>query len=139
MLKHSFPWKDFDILPNLIRMKPLALMLLLCLILTEGNSQCADTFEIKSIEQATPKGNDGKIVLTVNTSRQYTCELLFYTNAHRTRVSEKSGTGSGTIAFDNLNNTGFYRIIFRFPEEEDPFCQIRVLDQIMLTGNKRKL
>lgn len=120
-------------------MKPLAVMLLFCLAVTAGYSQCADTFEVKSVEKATPAGNDGKIILTVNTSRNYICELFSYTNANRTPVSEKSGNGSGTIVFDKLNNKDFYRVTFRFPEEEDPFCQTRVLDQIMLTGNKRKL
>lgn len=120
-------------------MKPLAVMLLLCLFTTTGYSQCADTFEISSMQPASAAGNDGKIILTLKTSRQYTCELLSYTNANRTRVAEKSGNGSATITFEGLNNTVFYRIIFRFPEEENPFCQSRILDQIMLTGNKEKL
>jgi hypothetical protein len=120
-------------------MKPLAVMLLFCLLVTACYSQCADTFEVQSIEKETQAGNDGKITLKVNTSRTYTCELISYTNAERTTVSEKSGNGSGTVIFDKLNNKDFYRVTFRFPEEEDPFCQTRVLDQIMLTGNKRKL
>jgi len=120
-------------------MKPLVLMLLFSLIMTGGYCQCADTFEVQTIEKATPNGNDGKIVLTVNTSRTYTCELFSYNNSNRTKVNEKSGRGSGTVIFDKLNNTHFYRITFSFPEEEDPFCQTRVLDQIILTGNKRKL
>lgn len=121
-------------------MKPLAVMLLMCLLATTGYSQCADTFEITAIEQASSAdGNDGKITLNVNTTRNYTCILLSYVNANRTKVAEKTGNGSGTITFDNLNNTHFYRIIFTFPDEPDPFCQSRILDQIMLTGNKRKL
>lgn len=114
-------------------------MVFFCLLVTAGFSQCADTFEVESIEKESLAGNDGKIVLTVNSSRRYTCELLSYTNSQRTIVAEKSGDGSGTVVFDKLNNKDFYRITFRFPEEEDPFCQTRVLDQIMLTGNKRKL
>ena len=120
-------------------MKPLALMLLLCLVLTGGYSQCTDTFEITTIEKATERGNDGKIVLTVNTSRPYTCELLSYRNAQRTKLAEKTGDSSGALVFEGLNNTHFYRVVFTFPDEEDPFCRTRVLDQIMLTGNKRKL
>jgi hypothetical protein len=119
-------------------MKPLAVMLLWCLAFT-GYAQCTDTFEVRSIEKASPSGNDGKITVVVSTSRRYTCELYSYTNSVRTKVSEKTGSGSGTIVFDNLNNKDFYRITFSFPEEEDPFCQTRVLDQIMLTGDKRKL
>jgi hypothetical protein len=120
-------------------MKPLAVMVLFCLITTAGYSQCADTFEIKSIESATEKANDGKITLTIQTSRNYTCELQSYKNANRTVVYQRSGKGSGTIVFDKLNNTDFYRITFTVPDEQDPFCQSRVLDQIILTGNKRKL
>jgi hypothetical protein len=126
-------------LPNLFHMKPCALLLLFCLITVGGYSQCADTFELKSVEQASAGKNDGKIVLTIKTSRQYTCELTAYINSIRTNVSEKSGAGSGTITFENLNNTHFYRITVTFPGESDPFCQSRVLDQIILTGNKRKL
>jgi hypothetical protein len=115
-------------------------MFLFCLwISTSGFSQCADTFEITSIEKASSAGNDGKITVSIKTNRAYTCELISYTNAKRTTVYERSGNGSGTIVFDKLNNTVFYRISFRFPEEQDPFCKERVLDQIMLTGNKRKL
>jgi len=120
-------------------MKPLAVMLLFNLVVIAGHSQCADTFEVKSIEKATSAGNDGKITLTVNSSRSFTCELQSYINADRTLITEKSGHGSATIVFDKLNNKEFYRITFRFPEEQDPFCQTRVLDQVMLTGNKRKL
>jgi hypothetical protein len=120
-------------------MKPFVLAVLYCLIMTGGHAQCADTFEIKSIERATEKGNDGKIILTVNSSRNYTCELFSYKNSNRTLVYKRSGQGSGTVIFDNLNNTDFYRITFSVAAEDDPFCQSRVLDQIMLTGNKRKL
>ena len=121
-------------------MRPLVVMFLFCLLIsTSGFSQCADTFEITSIEKASPAGNDGKITVSVKTNRAYACELISYTNAKRTTVAQKSGNGTGTVVFDKLNNTDFYRISFRFPEEQDPFCQIRVLDQIMLTGNKRKL
>lgn len=120
-------------------MKPLAVMLLLCLFTTAGYAQCADTFEISTIQKASAAGDDGKLILTVKTSRQYTCELLSYTNANRTSVAQKSGNGSATITFEHLNNTVFYRVIFRFPEEVNPYCQSRMLDQIMLTGNKGKL
>lgn len=114
-------------------------MLLLCLLSTGGYSQCADTFEISAVKEASTSGNDGKITITVNTARAYTCELVSYKSAQRTKVADRSGSGSGTITFENLNNKDFYRITFRFPEEEDPFCQSRVLDRIMLTGDKRKL
>ena len=114
-------------------------MLLFCLTVTAGYAQCEDTFEVKSIEKATQVGNDGKIIIDVNTSRTYICELYSYRNSNRTLISENRGNGSQTIVFDKLNNTDFYRVSFRFPEEEDPFCQTRVIDQIMLTGNKRKL
>ena len=120
-------------------MKPLAVMVFFCLITTAGYSQCADTFEVKAIEKASENGNDGKITLTVETDRNFTCELLSYKNASRTVVDRRSGRGSSTIVFDKLNNTDFYRITFTVPDEQDPFCQSRVLDQIMLTGNKRKL
>ena len=120
-------------------MKPVAVMLLYCLIATSGYSQCSDTFEVKSIQKATSAANDGKIIVTVSTTRAYSCKLVSYRNAERTTVSEKSGVGSSTIIFDKLNNTDLYRISFTFPAEEDPFCQTRIIDQITLTGNKRKL
>ena len=114
-------------------------MVFFCLITTAGYCQCADTFEVKSIQKATENGNDGKITLTIETARTFTCELQSYRNANRTVVYQRSGQGSSTIVFDKLNNTDFYRITFTVPDEQDPFCQSRVLDQIVLTGNKRKL
>lgn len=118
-------------------MKPLAVLLLLCLTITVGHTQCADIFEVNSIQKATQAGNDGKIEVRINTTRDFVCELHAYTNANRTRIAEKSGRGSSTVVFDRLNNTDFYRITVTFPNENDPFCQTRVIDQILLTGNKR--
>ena len=120
-------------------MKPLVLVLLLCLFRFTAYSQCADTFEIKEIRKASEGQKDGRIVLAIKSASSYNCELISFKNANRVKVAEKSGTGSGTITFDQLENKNFYRITVNFPAEEDPLCQSRIVDQIMLESPKQKL
>lgn len=120
-------------------MKPLALILFLCLFGFQGYTQCADTFRINKIQQASDGKNDGKIIVDVQSNGQYTCELLSFKNANRTRVAEKSGIGSGTLIFDNLDNSNFYRVTITFSSETDPLCRTRVLDRIILARNDKQL
>lgn len=118
-------------------MKPLAVMLFFSLIAHVGYTQCADTFEITSIEQATPDRQDGKITVRISASGSYTYELISYVNANRTKVEEEVGSGSGTIVFENLRNDTFYRINFRFHDADHIRCRERVSERIMLNGNGR--
>jgi hypothetical protein len=121
-------------------MKSLGIVFLfLTLIIPKVSAQCADTFEIKSINKNSPDQKDGKITLLVRSSGKYTCELLSYVNAKRTTLETKTHTGTSEVVFDNLEGKRFYRIVVTFLDETDPLCHSRTIDQIALTGDKRKL
>lgn len=120
-------------------MKPLALILFLCLFGFQGYTQCADTFRINKIQQASDGKNDGKIILDVQSNGHYSCELISFKNAARTIVAEKSGNGSGMLTFDNLDNSNFYRVTITFRAENDPLCRTRVVDRIILARNDKQL
>jgi hypothetical protein len=122
------------------------LMLAICLIVTsnvlaQSNELplCANTFEIKSIRDASPGNRDGKIELAINAFGKYECELISYKNAQRLKVAQKSASGISILVFDNLDNSNFYKISITFSDESDPMCKTRVIDPITLTGDKRKL
>lgn len=123
----------------LYRIKLLVLIPFFCLAFFKADAQCAGTFEIKSIQNATEGKADGKIVVSVNYSGSYTCELVSYKNVERVTVSQKSGSGSGTLVFPGLDSSTIYRISITFSDESDPLCKTRVLDRISVSGDKQKL
>jgi hypothetical protein len=110
-----------------------------CLAFFKADAQCAGTFEIKSIQNATEGKADGKIVVSIHYTGSYTCELVSYKNVERITKSQKSGSGSGTVVFQDLDKSTLYRISITFSDESDPLCKTRVLDRISVSGDKQKL
>lgn len=118
-------------------MKAISFAIVLGFVSVKGFGQCENTFELKSVQKADLGKKDGAIKVQVNARGKYVCELLAYKNVDKISVVKKEGSGSGEVTFADLSNDFFYRIVITFSTESDPLCQQRVIERVVLTGDKR--
>lgn len=113
-------------------MKPLAVMLFFSLIAHLGQAQCVDTFELESVQPATPGNQDGKITFKVSTAQEFICELIVFSGSRPIVLAKKSGAGDALLEFDGLDNDQSYTVRFTLPGELSPYCRRRAISDIQL-------
>ncbi len=109
----------------------LLMFLVLCWVKpTSGLAQCESKIFLNEVTKTSPTGNDGSIVISVETSGVFECVLYVMTSTHDELVHRIEGQGNQVVEFNNLRPHNLYKVVATFSGEENLMCRKRNLSDL---------
>lgn len=104
----------------MFRLYLLVFSILLC---GSAFAQCNNSIELRKVVVDKSLSNNGVIEISVSTPGSYTCVLNSEKGSGPEKISEKNGSGTGVVRFQNLDKRLIYQVVFEFVSEKEPLCK----------------